>query len=129
GALAGGDALDVSLGFGAWFVASTAVWSVFNLQDSALTGLRAAIWLPLENGVYGLVKLGLLVLVAGTSLADGVFTSWTLPVLALLVPVNLLVFRRILPATSARPRPTSSRPGAGCWPATWPVRRPARSST
>jgi O-antigen/teichoic acid export membrane protein len=95
--LAPGDPLHVSLGFAAWFVASTMIWSVFTLQDSALTGLRSAVWLPLENGVYGLVKLGLLVLVANTSLADGVFTSWTLPVLALLVPVNLLLFRRILP--------------------------------
>lgn len=96
-ALAPGDPLHVSLPFAGWFVASTAVWSLFNLQDSALTGLRSAIWLPLENGVYGLVKLGLLVLVAQTSLAEGVFTSWTLPVVALLVPVNLLIFRRVLP--------------------------------
>jgi len=112
-ALPPGDPLHVSLPFGAWFVASTVIWSVFNLQDSALTGLRAAIWLPLENGVYGLVKLGLLVLVAGTSLADGVFTSWTLPVLALLVPVNLLVFRRILPRhvrdTAAEQQPADRR--------------------
>jgi O-antigen/teichoic acid export membrane protein len=111
--LAPGDPLHVSLGFGAWFVASTAVWSVFNLQDSALTGLRASVWLPLENGVYGLVKLGLLVLVGQTSLTDGVFTSWTLPVLALLVPVNLLVFRRILPRhvreTAAEQQPVERR--------------------
>jgi O-antigen/teichoic acid export membrane protein len=112
-ALPAGDPLHVSVGFGAWFVASTAIWSVFNLQDSALTGLRASIWLPLENGVYGILKLGLLVLVAQTSLADGVFTSWTLPVLALLVPVNLLVFRRILPRhvrdTAAEQQPADRR--------------------
>jgi O-antigen/teichoic acid export membrane protein len=91
------DPLYASLPFAGWFVASTVAWSLFNLQDSALTGLRAAVWLPLENGVYGLVKLALLVLVARTSLAEGVFTSWTLPVVALLVPVNLLIFRRTLP--------------------------------
>jgi O-antigen/teichoic acid export membrane protein len=96
-----GDPLHVSLPFAAWFVVSTAAWSVFNLQDSTLTGLRASIWIPLENGVYGLVKLGLLVAVARTSLADGVFTSWTLPVLALLVPVNLLLFRRLIPRHAA----------------------------
>jgi O-antigen/teichoic acid export membrane protein len=107
------DPLHVSVPFGCWFVASTAVWSVFNLQDSALTGLRAAVWLPLENGVYGLLKLGLLVLVARTSLADGVFTSWTLPLLALLVPVNLLLFGRILPrhvrATAGDQQPAGRR--------------------
>ena len=58
------DPLHVSLPFAVWFVVSTAAWSVFHLQDSALTGLRASVWIPLENGVYGLVKLGLLVVVA-----------------------------------------------------------------
>jgi hypothetical protein len=82
------------------------------LQDSALTGLRAAVWIPLENGVYGLVKLGLLVVVAQTSVTDGLFTSGTLPVLALLVPVNLLLFRRLIPrhaAASAGKRQLPSR--------------------
>jgi O-antigen/teichoic acid export membrane protein len=95
------SALYVSLPFAAWFVVSTAAWSIFNLQDSTLTGLRSSSWIPLENGLYGLVKLGLLVVVAGTSLDHGVFTSWTLPVIALLVPVNLLIFRRILPRHTA----------------------------
>jgi len=95
------DPLYVSLPFACWFVVSTAVWSVFSLQDSALTGLRASVWIPLENAVYGVVKLGLLVVVAQTSLSDGVFTSWTLPVVALLVPVNLLLFRRLIPRHAA----------------------------
>jgi O-antigen/teichoic acid export membrane protein len=96
-----GDPLHVSLPLAGWFVVSTAAWSLFNLQDSTLTGLRASVWIPLENGVYGVVKLGLLVVVAQTSLTDGVFTSWTLPVLALLVPVNLLLFRRLIPRHAA----------------------------
>ena len=107
-----GDPLYVSLPFAAWFVVSTAAWSLFALQDSALTGLRAAVWIPLENGVYGLVKLGLLVVVAQTSVTDGLFTSWTLPVLALLVPVNLQLFRRLIPrhaAASAGKRQLPSR--------------------
>jgi O-antigen/teichoic acid export membrane protein len=91
------DALYVSGGVAVWFVVSTVAWSIFNLQDAALTGLRSAVWVPLENGLYGLVKLVLLVVVARTSLAEGVFASWTIPVIALLVPVNLLLFRRILP--------------------------------
>ena len=95
------DPLHVSPSFAIWFVVSTAAWSVFHLQDSALTGLRASVWVPLENGVYGLVKLGLLVVVAQTSVADGVFLSWSLPVVALLVPVSLLLFRRLLPRHAA----------------------------
>jgi len=98
------DPLYVSAGVAVWFVVSTMAWSVFNLQDAALTGLRSAVWVPLENGLYGLVKLVLLVVVARSSLSEGVFASWTVPVIALLVPVNLLLFRRILPRhASAQP--------------------------
>lgn len=96
-----GDPLYASAPFAVWFVVATTAWSLFNLQDSALTGLSASTWIPLENGLYGLVKLILLIVVARTSLVDGVFTSWTLPVVALLVPVNLLIFRRLLPRHAA----------------------------
>ena len=105
------DPLYVSAGVAVWFVVATVAWSVFNLQDAALTGLRSAVWVPLENGLYGLVKLVLLVVVARTSLSDGVFASWTIPVIALLVPVNLLLFRRILPrhATAQPDAPPPAR--------------------
>jgi O-antigen/teichoic acid export membrane protein len=104
------DPLYVSAGVAVWFVVATVAWSVFNLQDAALTGMRSAVWVPLENGLYGLVKLVLLVLVARTSLSDGVFASWTIPVIALLVPVNLLLFRRILPR-HATAEPDAPPPG------------------
>ncbi len=104
------DPLYVSAGVAVWFVVATVAWSVFNLQDAALTGMRSAVWVPLENGVYGLVKLVLLVVVARTSLSDGVFASWTIPVIALLVPVNLLLFRRILPR-HATAEPDAPPPG------------------
>ena len=104
------DPLHVSAGVAVWFVVSTMAWSVFNLQDAALTGMRSAVWVPLENGLYGLVKLVLLVVVARTSLADGVFASWTIPVIALLVPVNLLLFRRVLPG-HATTEPDAPPPG------------------
>ena len=104
------DPLHVSAGVAVWFVVATVAWSVFNLQDAALTGMRSAVWVPLENGVYGLVKLVLLVVVSRTSLSDGVFASWTIPVIALLVPVNLLLFRRILPR-HASAEPDAPPPG------------------
>lgn len=87
------DPLYLPLGLGAWFVVATMAWSVFNLQDAALTGLRAAVWVPVENGLYGVAKLAVLVTVAGA----GVFVSWTAPVLVLLVPVTVLLLRRVLP--------------------------------
>ena len=65
------DPLYVSLPFACWFVVSTARGRSFSLQDSALTGLRASVWIPLENAAYGVVKLGLLVVVAQTSCRTG----------------------------------------------------------
>ena len=107
------DPLYVSTGVAVWFVVSTMAWSVFNLQDAALTGLRSAVWVPLENGLYGLVKLVLLVVVARSSLPEGVFASWTVPVIALLVPVNLLLFRRILPRHATAQPEAQQMPARG----------------
>src|SRR4051812_10854631 len=39
------------------YVVSLVIWGVFTLEDSALTALRRSYWVPLENGVYGVLKL------------------------------------------------------------------------
>ena len=39
------------------FVVGTSLWGVFALQDGALTGLRQAPWVPLENAWFGVLKL------------------------------------------------------------------------
>ncbi|MBX6320827.1 MAG: polysaccharide biosynthesis C-terminal domain-containing protein [Rhodospirillaceae bacterium] len=96
-----------------WFTAATAIWTLFSLQDNVLAGLRRSVWVPVENTVFALAKLGLLLLFAeGAWRALGPFASWTLPLLATAVPVNLLIFGRLLKCagTGARPaRPSISR--------------------
>ncbi|CAN5556663.1 hypothetical protein BH20CHL6_BH20CHL6_06840 [soil metagenome] len=87
-----------------WFVASTITWSIFNLQDGVFTGLRQALWVPLENGLYGAVKVVVLIVLAAPMAGYGIFISWTLPVAAAVLLVNLLLFRRLLPRHVARPR-------------------------
>jgi O-antigen/teichoic acid export membrane protein len=78
------------------FVAGVAVWSLFALQDNVLTALRQAVWVPLENAGYSAAKL-LLVVAAGASLGGvGVFVSWVAPALLCIVPVNVVLFRRLL---------------------------------
>jgi O-antigen/teichoic acid export membrane protein/aminoglycoside phosphotransferase len=89
--------LTSSPGFVVWFVAATMAWCVFNLQDSVLTGLRAAVFVPLENLVYSMLKIGLLVAFVSLSPRYGIFASWTAGLIASLVLVNLLVFGRLLP--------------------------------
>jgi O-antigen/teichoic acid export membrane protein len=79
------------------FVAALVLWGLFTLQDAALMATRRAPWVPLENGLFGVLKLAALpaLLVAGA--VNGVFLAWVLPMALLLVPVNLLVFRRAIP--------------------------------
>ena len=76
--------------------ASVVVWCVFALQDAVLTGVRQAVWVPLENGLYGVGKIVLLVALAPVTPEYGIVVSWALPALVLLPPVNLLIFRRLL---------------------------------
>jgi O-antigen/teichoic acid export membrane protein len=79
------------------FIIATMSWSIFALQDSALTGLRQAIWVPLENTLYALAKIGLLIVFAALIPRYGVLVSWNVPVVLLIVPVNLLIFARLIP--------------------------------
>jgi O-antigen/teichoic acid export membrane protein/Ser/Thr protein kinase RdoA (MazF antagonist) len=89
--------LNTSPGLLLWFMIATMSWAIFVLQDSALVGLRQATWVPVENLAFALSKLGLLVLFASVWPTYGLFASWTLPVLATLLPVNWLIFRHLLP--------------------------------
>lgn len=84
--------------FVVWFVAATMAWSVFNLQDSVLTGLGRAVLVPAENQVFSTAKILLLLVLAGASPRYGIFASWTAALVFSLVPVNLLLFARLLPA-------------------------------
>jgi hypothetical protein len=85
-------------GLAAWFIIGTTLWTVFVLQDGALAGLRRAVWIPIENTFFGLAKIALLVVFATTSLhAIGLFASWTVPVILIVIATNVLMFRVILP--------------------------------
>lgn len=81
-----------------WFILSTMACCVFVLQDSVLTGLRQAVWVPVENVGFSLTKIVLLVGFVGLLPQYGVFASWTVALMVSLLPVNLLIFRRLIPA-------------------------------
>ncbi len=81
----------------AWFVTATIVWTVFVLQDSVLTGLGEAPWVLLENAVYGVAKLVALIVVSNWARGAGVFAAWTVPLVLLVIPVNRLLFGRLIP--------------------------------
>jgi O-antigen/teichoic acid export membrane protein len=83
------------------FACSTAAMTTFTLEDSVLTGLHAAAWVPLENTLYALAKLVLLAVLAGLLPFAGPFVAWNLPLLPAIVLVNYLIFRRLIPKMSS----------------------------
>jgi O-antigen/teichoic acid export membrane protein len=90
------DFVTANPGFALWFAAATMAWCVFNLQDSVLTALGSAVLVPAENVVTSLAKIGLLVALAGSSPHYGIFASWTAALVVSLIPVNLVIFGRLL---------------------------------
>ena len=93
---------------GALYVVALVAWGWFALQDAALTAVRRAPWVPVENGVFGLLKLAALPALLALGAVDGVFLAWTLPVLLLLIPVNAFLFRVAIPQHLRRHRPAGS---------------------
>src|SRR5919109_1059148 len=94
--------------FGPLYVLSQILWTWFVLQDAALTAMRRAPWVPVENAVFGALKLAALPLLLALGAAQGVFLAFALPVVLLLVPVNLFLFRRAIPEHLRRHRPSGS---------------------
>jgi len=91
---------------GAALVVGVVLWNIFALQDAVLTSARWAAAIPVENGVFGLLKIALMVGLAGGLVDQGVFFAWLLAMALLLVPVNALIFARVLPSTGGRAGPT-----------------------
>lgn len=82
----------------ALFLLAVPVLAVFALEDSVLTALRLAPWVPVENISTAAGRLVLLPLLGVTSLGGGIVASWVLPAAAAAIVVNSLLFRRALPA-------------------------------
>jgi O-antigen/teichoic acid export membrane protein len=97
------------LGASAWlaigFAAATVLWGIFALEDAALTGLRHAGVVPVENTVYGVLKLLLLVEVARLLPSTGIFVSWIVPLVVIIPVINVLIVRRYLRQGAARVGP------------------------
>ena len=82
---------------GLGFIMAVASWNLLTLQDGVLTGLRSAPWVPVGNTVFSAVKLALLVGLAASMPTTGVFVSWVLAIATSVVPLGLLVFRKLVP--------------------------------
>ena len=92
------------------FTLATAAWCAFLLQDGALAGMRKAIWIPVENGVFAVAKIAFLLLLSSRFPVSGVFLSWALALVVSVLPTNVLIFKRLLPRSLPAQAPVSSEP-------------------
>jgi len=83
--------------FKVWFIVAAIGASVITVQDSVLTGMRSAVWVPLFNGLFATGKIILLIVLADIAPRTGVFISWIVPMIIVIFPANLLIFLRLLP--------------------------------
>jgi O-antigen/teichoic acid export membrane protein len=103
-------------GHGLFFVLAVVSWSLFTAQDGLLTGLRRATWVLGKNTIFACLKVLLLVALAAELPGNGITVSWVLSAVALLLPVELIVQRRLIPrhvedTTSDRPIPSGGQIG------------------
>lgn len=89
--------LHGSLAIAATFLVATIASCIFVQQDGALVGLRQAHWVPVENILFSSAKILLLALLVKTLPAYGIFVSWVIPLIIAILPVNLLIFKKLLP--------------------------------
>ena len=82
--------------FAVIFAVSVVVWEIFTLQDAALVGLQRPVAVPIENVIYSLAKLALLVVAAQVLGSTDVLLSWISPLILLIPVINWVIFRRCL---------------------------------
>jgi O-antigen/teichoic acid export membrane protein len=79
------------------FPVFTMVLSLFVLQDWVLIGLRASTWVPLEQMLFALLKLGLLIVFIAAVPVGGIVLSWVVPAGIAVVIVSSVILFRALP--------------------------------
>src|SRR5689334_16558778 len=82
-----------------FFVVATPLWSIFVIQDFVLTGMRGAALVPVQNLVFSVLKIALLLLAA--AVPGGIALSWVLSVALIVVGVNGWLLVRGLPRFGA----------------------------
>jgi O-antigen/teichoic acid export membrane protein len=93
--------IPASFGWKLLFVASVLLWTIFVLQDSVLTGLRATRWVPVENILFSAAKIALLPVFLAVTASHGVFLAWTVPVIVAIGAVNWYLLRKRIPIHQA----------------------------
>lgn len=80
------------------FMAATAGYSVFVLQDGALTGARRTGWVLGENTLFAVAKAVLLGACAWLAVEGGIMLAWAAAMVVSIALANVVLFRHALPA-------------------------------
>jgi O-antigen/teichoic acid export membrane protein len=91
------------------FVLAVAATAVFTIQDSVLIGVRRAVWVPAENGAFGVAKIGMLFVLAPLGTAFAVFGAWMIPLTLTIPVISAVLFYMFLPQASSFRRTTLGR--------------------
>jgi O-antigen/teichoic acid export membrane protein len=94
---AGGEVVHRLPAGAALFVPAAVGWTLFQFQDSVLTGLGQARWVPLENTSFSALRLALLGVLAPVAGSLGLIASWMVPTVLGVLVVSVLLFRRVRP--------------------------------
>ncbi|MEV4900708.1 hypothetical protein AB0K08_05125 [Citricoccus sp. NPDC055426] len=79
---------------GALFVACAVAWALYSLKDGLLVGLRGFASVPMLNTLYGVLKVGVLILLAAAWGAQSIVAATFVPVLVILPVAVWVIFRR-----------------------------------
>jgi O-antigen/teichoic acid export membrane protein/aminoglycoside phosphotransferase (APT) family kinase protein len=82
----------------AFFAVSCPVWTLFTLQDYVLTAVGKATAVPIENIVFSVLKIALLVVVTLAAVPGGIALSWVIATALIVLLINLWLLVRLLPA-------------------------------
>jgi O-antigen/teichoic acid export membrane protein len=106
----------------AYFAVSTPFWTVFNMQDYLLTGLKRATVVPVENLGFALLKIILLVVGGLMGLSGAIAGSWALGTAVTVVAIGVYLLRVLPPRAPAgrrTPSPVTLRSMSGFIAADW----------
>jgi O-antigen/teichoic acid export membrane protein len=82
------------------FVLAVAATTIFTIQDSVLVAVRRTVWIPAENGSFGIAKIALLFVLAPAGTAFAVFGAWMIPLTLTIPVISAVLFFRFLPRSS-----------------------------
>jgi O-antigen/teichoic acid export membrane protein len=77
--------------------------AIFAIEDNVLVGLRRAVWVPAENGAFGVAKIVALFMLAPVGTAFALFGAWIIPLTLTIPIISTVLFFKFLPP-APRPR-------------------------